>query len=62
MDKPHLRYKYNPETLLKLELSMNVERVEVEKPFILVWVIPITLDFILTGQLTKQYVKKFLIT
>lgn len=61
MDKPHLRYRYNAETLHKLELSYNVERVEVQHQYILVWVIPITLDFILTKQLTKQYVKKFLI-
>lgn len=61
MVKPHLRYKYNIDTLHKLESSYNVERLECEKQYIKVWLIPITWDFIQTKQLTKQYVKKFLI-
>ena len=56
-----LKIKYTPENYNKVLSSYNVERAEIVGKFIHVQLVPTTQHFINTGQLSKQYVKNFIL-
>lgn len=53
-----LKFRYTPETFLRLSRSINVIELVKDKNFILVELSEIQKHFLDTKQLTKQYLKK----
>lgn len=53
-----LKFRYTPETFLRLSKSINVTNLVKDKNFILVELSEIQKHFLQTKQLTKQYLKK----
>lgn len=56
-----LKIKYTPENYNRVLSSYNVERAEIVGKFIHVQLVPTTQHFIDSGQLTKNYVKNFIL-
>lgn len=56
-----MRIKYTPENYNKVLSSYNVAKAEIVGKYIHITLIPITQGFIDSGQLTTNYVKKFIL-